>query len=241
MALLPTTAYWKLDEASGNAADATGNGFTLTNNNTVAYAAGKINNGADFGAVNVNGNFSNTNNMGLAVDAARSYSLWVNITTAPPLNQYYDLFGQGYSANDVFYQIEYGDVTGTKRFRVGRARNGVDDPTLTYNVDLGTGTFYHIVYTNNGSLGQTLYVNGASVATNTATGGNGSGGGTFDGTVVSRALFAVARVVNGKMDEIGVWNYVLSAADVTALYNAGAGIQYPFTTNRLLMTMGVGT
>ena len=47
MALLTNiVAYWKMDEASGNPVDATGNAFTLTNTNIVTYPTGKINNGA---------------------------------------------------------------------------------------------------------------------------------------------------------------------------------------------------
>src|SRR5205807_557155 len=41
------SAYWKFDEANSTAADSTGNGNTLTNNNTVTYSGGKINNGAN--------------------------------------------------------------------------------------------------------------------------------------------------------------------------------------------------
>ena len=45
-------AYWNLNETSGDRADATGNGHTLTDNNTVGYATGKINNAASFVAAN---------------------------------------------------------------------------------------------------------------------------------------------------------------------------------------------
>ena len=41
-------ASWKFDESSGNASDSSGNGKTLTNINTIAYVAGKVNNAADF-------------------------------------------------------------------------------------------------------------------------------------------------------------------------------------------------
>lgn len=34
---------------------------------------------------------------------------------------------------------------------------------------------------------------------------------------------------DGKMDEIGVWSRVLTAGEITELYNGGAGITYPFT------------
>lgn len=237
MALTPIKAAWNCDESSGNAADATGNGFTLTNNNIVAFGTGRINNGMAFGATNTNGNFSNTNNMGLAVDDARSYSIWVNIATAPASGTVMDFFGQGYAVNDVFYQIEYLNNAGTKMLRVGRGRNGVDDPTLTFNTDLGTGTWHHIVYTNDGSFNQQIYLDNSLSASNTAISGNGSGGGTFDGTVVSRALFAVARVTQGSQDILAVFPQKITASDVSTLWNAGAGIQYSFSSSVNKLTL----
>ncbi len=32
----------------------------------------------------------------------------------------------------------------------------------------------------------------------------------------------------GQVDELAIWNRALSAAEVTQLYNSGAGKQYPF-------------
>src|SRR4051812_17693022 len=41
-------AHWRLNESSGNATEASGAGYTLTNTNTVPYATGKFSNGAAF-------------------------------------------------------------------------------------------------------------------------------------------------------------------------------------------------
>ena len=35
--------------------------------------------------------------------------------------------------------------------------------------------------------------------------------------------------VDGIIDEVGIWARSLSDAEVTQLYNAGAGLTYPFT------------
>lgn len=220
-------AYWKFDEASGNPADATGNGYTLTNNNSVAFNACLINNGADFGASNTNKYFNIASQFGLASADARSFSGWIYVSTEPSSGDVYDFFGQGYNSTDVVYMIEYGNFGGTKRLRIGRARLYVDDPTLLYTVTLTLNTWYHIVYTIDGSLNQVLYVNGTNVASNTATSGNGSGA-TYDGTQFATAFFGTTRLAKGKVDEWGVWSRVLDASEVTELYNSGAGIQYPF-------------
>jgi hypothetical protein len=42
--------YWKLDESSGNAADSSGNGITLTNNSSTNYTTGKFGNAGWFDA-----------------------------------------------------------------------------------------------------------------------------------------------------------------------------------------------
>ncbi len=229
-------AYWKFDEASGNAADSSGNSYTLTNNNTVGYAAGIINNGGDFGSSNTNKTFTRTaDTLGIVVDAARSFAGWFQISVDPTSGTVYDVMGQGYNPSDVFYIFEYGNFGGTKRFRVGRARSGVDDPTMTYDTTLTTSTWYHIAYTIDGSRNQIFYFNGTSVDSDTAASGNGSGT-TTTGTLFSTAFFATARLLQGKVDEWGVWSRVLTSDEVTELYNGGAGLTYPFTAASAIKT-----
>ena len=63
------TAYWKFDEFSGNASDATGNGYTLTNNNSVSFSTGKLNNAAVFASANSK-NFSKSSASGLVPSSA---------------------------------------------------------------------------------------------------------------------------------------------------------------------------
>ena len=41
-------AYWRLDETSGSRLDSSGNGHTLTDNNTVTSGAGKVGTAAVF-------------------------------------------------------------------------------------------------------------------------------------------------------------------------------------------------
>jgi len=229
MAIPTPVAYWKFDESSGNATDQIGS-YVLTNNNTVGYAAAKINNGADFGSSNTNKTFNIANQFGIAVDGNKSFAGWVNVTTAPSSGVAQDIIGLGYSANDVAYLIEYINSSGTLRLRVGRARYGTDDPTLLYTQTLTTGTWFHLALTVDTSLNQELYVNGTSVATNTATSGNGAfGNGTYNGTKFGTALFSITRLYTGLVDEWGIWDVELTASEVSELYNGGSGISYPFS------------
>lgn len=42
--------------------------------------------------------------------------------------------------------------------------------------------------------------------------------------------YSLADYMNGKFDEIGVWNRTLTSTEVSELYNSGDGLQYPFST-----------
>ena len=207
-------AVWHLDDT----ADSTATGATLTNNNSVAFNSGKIEDGADFGSSNTNKTLTTTSHGGLAAGDARTISMWVNITTAPASGDTDDIFGMSDEPEDVAYLLEYQNNGGTLRLRVGRARYYVDDPTLIYNTTLTTGTWYYLTYTIDASRNQVLYLNGTSVASNTAVSGNGAGA-VFDGCYFARAGFAVTRLLNGEVDEARLAAGVRSADWITTEYN----------------------
>lgn len=197
--------------------DSSGNAYALTNNNSVGTTTGTIGYAADFGSSNTNKNLT-ASQLGLAVGDERTFSVMVNISTAPASGEVYDIFGMGYDSTDVVYVFEYRNVSGTYGLRVGRARYYVDDPTMLYTTTLTTGTWYHLAYTINSSRVQVLYLNGVAVASTTAVAGNGSGP-TFDGAAFSRAYYAVARVLKGKVDETRVTAGVKPPAWITTQYN----------------------
>jgi hypothetical protein len=69
-----------------------------------------------------------------------------------------------------------------------------------------------------------MYLNGSLLYTDPAFSSNYS-------TYTTR--FSIGNFNNGQfssanVDEVGVWNRVLTSAEVTQLYNSGAGLQYPF-------------
>lgn len=88
--------------------------------------------------------------------------------------------------------------------------------------------FHHfvVVWDNDQQRGQT-YFDGVSIGSSPAfTGLNQNNTGvdfTLGGAGIPADPFA------GTFDEFGIWNRVLTAEEVTTLYNAGAGLQYPFS------------
>lgn len=233
------SAYWKLDESSGNPADATGNGNTLTNNNTVTYAAAKINNGSTFAAASSQ-NFSITNasQTGLNLTGDYSFNFWLNLTNLPGATDYgliykynldtapngYDMHIDHTSAAIWFEVVGDGVSTSLLQAKVNTA--------LTTPTDVGSWHMWSFVYHLANPATVIIYKDGSSVAftysfqqittsnsTNTEVWRMGAANNN------SGAL----QFLNGSMDEVGLWARQLSSGEITTLYNGGAGLQYPFT------------
>lgn len=73
--------YWKMDEASGNAADSSGYGLTLTNNSSMVYGTGKFGN-----AVTCDGT-ADYLNTATAINGIKTVTFWVK--TAAAANNYF--------------------------------------------------------------------------------------------------------------------------------------------------------
>jgi hypothetical protein len=77
----------------------------------------------------------------------------------------------------------------------------------------------------------TGYVDGSSVGTIGAT----TSGSITQSDVTEIGMRGDLDVLNpsnctsGLIDEVGIWSRALTGAEVTSLYNGGAGLQYPFT------------
>jgi hypothetical protein len=198
--------YWKLDESSGNASDATGNGFTLTNAGTVTYAPAKINNGAVFSGSN------NLTNTGISLTSAMTISGWMkaaNTSVFIPIAFRND-------TNADFYMMVFGNGVSEFRFR------NSGGTAFTLNPTLSTPTAFHFyTLTYDGST-LTAYVDGSSVGSTPASGSFSSTPTFGVGTSDTQGNGA------GTIDEVGVWTRALTSTEVSQLYNGGAGIQYPF-------------
>lgn len=239
--LYGTTAYWKLDESSGNAVDSSAGGYTLTNNNTVAYASAVINNGADFGTANTNKSLSIINDLTITGGSA-TLAGWFKMRTEIASGQQ-SFFRQIDGGTHTSYQIFYDYNGGTRRLRFQRTKYSVADQQADYTTTLGTSNFYHLVLTYDGAT-ITGYVNGSSVGT-VAASGSGSSGDPGDSFVIGDS-YGGGLSASCYADEVGIWSRALTSGEVTSLYNSGTGIQFPFTSSssnatfsNFLMMMGV--
>lgn len=219
-------SYWKLDESSGNASDAVGSN-TLTNVGTCAYGTGKINNGVQ--TVKDTKYLESSTSSGLAVTGSFSLNFWVNwsslsTTTWNGLVSKCDNTSRAYrlgalNVSGSTYQVLFGVGTG-----------GGSDYTTSFNTTLNTSTWYMFTFVYDSSAhSNTIYVNASSLGTDT---------GAPASITAGTANFRIGWFNNpsstdgstGTFDECGFWSRALSSSESTSLYNAGAGLAYPFAS-----------
>jgi hypothetical protein len=204
-------AYYTADSTSNDAL-ATHNG-TLTNGAT--YTTGKINNGFSFDGVNDYVAVSPTFGASFtAPSSTHTYSAWIYPTILGSLNTIVSNGSTGAGANGTIFCLYNGFIA-----MYYRGGNSLYASTTTYSIN----TWTHFVLTFNAGVVK-IYKNGVLDSTSgTLTwtdGGNPTN--TFIGAWKSDAGF-----FKGIIDEIGAWTRVLTATEVTELYNSGSGKQYP--------------
>lgn len=224
MALPNPSAFYNFDESSGNAADATGNGYTLTNNNTVGYTAGLINNCADFGSSNTNKYFNSTATLG-DTGGSLYFSLWFNLSTALNTNETTSMFYIRSATSQVFYILNYYNASGTDRIRFERFKPGVGTNVVERSGTISTGGWHHIVAGFNSSTNELYLYYDNSLVTSASASGSGSGVSNLVEVGFGNGY------LKGKLDAFGVFPSVLSTTDISDLYNSGNGLQYPFPSN----------
>jgi len=204
-------SYWKLDEAAGvTKADSVGTNHLPDPTNCGTFAA-KINNGAYFsGTANV---LTHASNASLQVTGDFTFSIWFR----------FDGGGTYIAKGDLLtppadYLLDFS----VDRFRFGKDTvnyvAAIVTPTLfTWHhivawFDSGDGTF-HLRLDD-----ATSYVSSSGLTLVQTAGPFTIGALTYSGSP--------ANFGNGIYDEVGFWKRKLTAAEITALYNGGAGLPF---------------
>jgi hypothetical protein len=203
--------------------------YNLSNINGVSFSSGKYGKCADFGNANTNKSLYNSNNLGIC-GGNITMSLWVKLSaevssgnpSIPYSYQYYFIRQAGGSPSYVGYLICYEYNNGNRRLLFGRQREGIGGPYTYYNIALGTSDWYHLCLTSDGT-NVTGYVNGNSIGSN-----QNPGNGSTDGYLTCFTLGAWqesypnkpnSSFLNGCIDNVKIYNRVLTAEEVKALYN----------------------
>jgi hypothetical protein len=198
-------AYWRLD---GNATDLVGGTTGTLTGTGVSWGTGKIGQGAQVtqpGAID-------TGVLPPVGAAARTLSFWFKVAGTQSAN----IIGYGTPAG--FQQIDVlllGAIIGVHWYG-----NSATEIAFAY----ATGVWNHYALTYSGTHLQ-AWLNGVPSIANPVA--------LFTGPAVSLrfgggSYFGYNGVFTGALDEVGVWNRVLTSTEIAALYGAGAGNAYPF-------------
>jgi hypothetical protein len=227
------TSYWTLDEASGTRNDSVGTN-NLTDNNTVTQAAGKLGNAAQFTAAN--SEFLNVaDNSSLGFTTGMSASMWIRQDS---LGLDRAFIGKWAYQTDGGWAIQSGNASGNSAdISVYIATGATDDGTgcrMDFNdADMSASTWHHVLVVYDGTLTgnanrlkvwvdgvqKTLTVGAGSVPSTLRSDGAALNFGKFGGTWT--------RYLDGRMDEVRIWPRALTAGEVSQVYNAGNGLNYP--------------
>lgn len=219
MALNDAVLAIEFDESSGNAADSSGNGRTMTNNGTAGYTTGLLANCADLGAANITKWFSRTDASGIGT-GSYSMAAWVNFYSLPLTGTNMQIFYIGNTANNVSSGYYCTNPSGTQLVHFERVRDGVAADSVNITTTLSTSAWHLIGYSYDGST-VTPYIDGAAQTT-VASSGSGSSGSTL-GTSIGSLNPSGAQLAFSLNDLTLLYTRALSGAEWTTLWNSGAG------------------
>jgi Concanavalin A-like lectin/glucanases superfamily len=212
-------AYWKLDEASGTRFDSHGTNH-LADINTVAQAAGRVGNAALFTPANNEAlRAPDSASLSMGSNTAFTVALWVYFNVNPGASDLRALFSKDDGAGQREY---YAYHTANQLLFAVFTPAGVHTPLVKITA-LSIGTWYFVCcWYDRASLNS--QINGGAISTVAFTAGVKDGTSAFE---LGRAQQLSTRILDGRLDECGIWKRALSAAERSHLYDSGAGRTYP--------------
>ncbi len=211
-------AQFKLD---GNARDSSGRGLNGTVSGGVSYTAGRV----DAQAATFNGTDASIG-FPAPVDTNFTLACWVKTAATAGTGQWYQ--GTGIIDGEVpGVAKDFGlALVGNKAaFGVGNA-----DITITSNVPINDNVWHHVLATlDTGTGAMKLYVDGALQASGTGP----TGARSAPSKLYLGSIGGVTRFFNGSIDEVRIYNKVLSSTEITHLATIGQTSvgYYPFDGN----------
>lgn len=213
-------AYWNLNATSW--LDSSGNGNNLTAVGSPTNPSGLLGNSAS--------GFTTSDYLitgsGLApLSGSRTYSCWIYLNNNNVGYQW--IFTQGgssdYQSIVPFYLESDGTLGSLISTDTGNWTNILNTGFVPTNNE-----WHHLVLTVDGSIAR-LYYDGYNIVNDPYSGSILAP--DIDRFTIGENLqdpFEDPFNLDGKIDEIGIWNRALTGAEITSLYNAGAGKTYPF-------------
>jgi len=213
-------SYWSLDDLTD---EVTTN--DLTNNNSATFTTGKIDNGVDLESGSSQYlSITDASQTGLDITGDMSINVWVKFESHGGFDAICSKWGTSGQASFIF-----GYDPGGSKLRFWYNDSGSNDRKAEVSWSPDLATWYHIVMVFDASAHSTeMFVNGSSIGS-----GDGTGTSIFSGTspfnVGSRGT--IYYLFDGLIDELGIWDRLLTTSEVISLYGGGNGLAYPLTSN----------
>lgn len=214
--LAKATAYYRMN--SGALTTDSKGSYTLTNTNTVGETAnGKYGYAANWGNTQANNKrLTVGGQVGILGSGSKSMFCWAKLNTEISSNSYFFLhiiLNDNGSNQGAVWQLKYSYNSGTRRIECNIFNNGTN-PSILYNVALGTTLWHHIGWVDNaGTI--SMYLDGQSVGTPISRPAlNQNYGAEFNIGNDNNGLYGIA----GMIDEVCVFNSALTAAEILTLY-----------------------
>ena len=227
--------WWKLDESSGSASDASGKGHTgtLTNGGTWASTGGIINGALTFDGQDSYVSVPAPSGSALKYTGAElTLSTWV-YANSTETNGAYLISKPWNGVSDAYnYQLGFNAGTSTTTGTVFFSLQG-SAPTAAYTIasssGISTGAWHYIVATVDSSKAMKLYIDGVSVATGTH---NITAWSPTDGNkplvIGSKWTYSAgsygSSTLDGKLDNVRVYTHTLSAEAIAEQAHAPIGL-----------------
>lgn len=217
-------SWWDGAETSGVLIDAHGTNH-LTDNNTVTSAAGKVTYTAEDASQFVVANseyLSVTSNSSLQTgDIAFSLAGWVYLDS---LTNYRAIITKWVNDGNLEYSMTYAPAADNK-FRLFVSADGVATVNVLSTLPaVATSNWYFVVAYHDPTANTIgISVNNGTVYTTSHSGGVRAGTAPVN---IGRNPFGSTLGMDGRVACVGFWKKVLSASEITQLYNRGFGMDY---------------
>ena len=198
--------------------DSSGNGRTLTNNGVVTFVAGKVGNCGRFATAS--SQYLSSSNSAFAITGNITVACWANFSSATNFKRIINRFIQGTGGYTLSTDNSANNLTGFGCVGTG----GTANPT---SGTLNTSQWYFLVGWFDASISTAyLSINDAAAITEAIPSGGVMANPNVD-FMIGAFDSPVTQYMDGDIDEVGVWDRLLTAAERTFLYNNGTGRTWP--------------
>lgn len=159
---------------------------------------------------------------GLDVSPDVTLEAWVNISTVPTNGgAWYTIAGKYYNiTNNRQYLLVYYQDGGVKYIRLIVSADGSATKAYDFVQDLGTSTWKHVAVVFTGAIHKAeLFIDGTSVSNDTTGAVTSLYNGSGPFAIGAWNIGSAQDFMNGKIDDVRVWNTARSSSDISTNYN----------------------